>query len=117
MAYLQSFIVGLISAIILNKIAFIKILNTIWEANKGILTIIKSELSDENKRTGILVHSSQLFKASCKLLLATMLILCPSVILYWNVQSKLEESHFILWVSLVNLIGIFVGLYLFPKRK
>jgi uncharacterized membrane protein YqjE len=102
---------------IFSKIVFLTILNDVWKANKGIHSILLSELTDEKKQSGILTHSGQLFMASWKLLYTSFLIVFPSVLLYWIVRNKLEEAHFKLWVSLINVIGILGGLYLFPKRK
>jgi hypothetical protein len=116
-AYLESFIGGLITAFIFNKIAFSNILNAIWRANKGILFILKSELSDDDKHVRLLANCGHLFKVSCQLLFSSTVVVFPSVLLYWITLNKSEEDHFKLCVSLINLIGILGGIYLFPKKK
>jgi hypothetical protein len=105
------------TAFIFNKIAFLTMLNDIWKANKGILSLLKSELIDDHKQIGILAHSGQLFKASWKLLYSSFLIVFPSALLYWIYRGMLAETQFILWFSLTNVGGILLGLYIFGKKK
>lgn len=92
-------------------------LTDIWKSNKGILSLLKSELSDESKQAGLLAHSRQLFKVSWKLFYSSAIILVPSAILYGIYIDMLSESQLILWISLTNIAGILIGLYLFRKRK
>jgi hypothetical protein len=102
---------------IFSKIVLLTTLYDVWKANKGIHSILLSELTDEQKQIGILAHSGQLFKASWKLLYSSFLVVFPSALLFWFYSGMLAETPFMLWFSLTNLGGILLGLYLFSEKK
>ena len=116
MIWLSCFLVGIGTYLLFKKIDFRLILKAIWSSNQAMLSIIQSNVSDDEKQAGILTHSRKLFVASIKLLAASMLIVLPMGLFYGYYHEDVAFNQFMLQTSLLNLAGIFVGILLFRPK-
>ncbi len=116
MAWVSSFLIGIATYLLLRKIQFRLILIAIWTSNQAMLSIIQSNVSDDEKQAGILTNTRKLFFASIKLLTASMLIVLPTGLFYGYNHADVAMNQFMLQTSLLNLAGIFVGILLFRPK-
>lgn len=113
MAFVASFLVGLCTYFLFKKIDFGQVLKSIWNSNQEILSLLQSNVSDESKQVGILSHSRNLFMASCKLLVISIVIVLPMGMFYWIYRAEFTFNEFIIQTGLINLAGILVGPLIF----
>ena len=116
MAWVSSFFIGIVTYFLFKKFEFRLILKAIWSSNQAMLSIIQSNVSDDEKQDGILTHSRKLFIASIKLLAASLLIVLPMGLFYGYYHEDVAFNQFMLPTSLINLVGIFVGVLLFRPK-
>jgi len=116
MIWLSCFLVGIGTYLLFKKIDFRLILKAIWSSNQAMLSIIQSNVSDDEKQAGILQNTRKLFFASIKLLTASMLIVLPTGLFYGYNHADVAMNQFVLQTSLLNLAGIFVGILLFRPK-
>lgn len=99
-----------------KKIHFRLILKAIWSSNQAMLSIIQSNISDDEKQAGILTNTRKLFFASIKLLTASILIFSPMGLFYGYYHADIALNQFMLQTGLINLAGIFAGALLFRPK-
>jgi hypothetical protein len=116
MACVSSFLIGIGTYFLFKKFDFRLILKAIWSSNQAILSIIQSNVSDDEKQVGILTHSRKLFFSSIKLLTTSMLIVLPTGLFFGYYHADVAMNQFVLQTSLLNLAGIFVGILLFRPK-
>lgn len=116
MAWVSSFLIGIGTYFLFKKFDFRLILKAIWSSNQAILSIIQSNVSDDEKQAGILTNTRKLFFASIKLLTASMVIVLPTGLFYGYYHADLAFNQFMLQTGLINLAGIFVGALLFRPK-
>ncbi len=116
MAWLGSFWIGIGTYYLFKKIHFRRILKAVWSSNRAMLSIIQSNLSDDEKQAGILTNTRKLFLASIQLLSASILIVLPIGLFYGYYRTDMSMNLFMLQTGLINLAGIFVGILLFRPK-
>jgi hypothetical protein len=116
MVWVSSFLIGIGTYFLFKKIDFRLILKAIWSSNQAMLSIIQSNVSDDEKQAGILQNTRKLFFASIKLLTASMLIVLPTSLYYWYYRTEMSLNLFMIQTGLLNLAGIFVGVLLFRPK-
>ncbi len=116
MAWVSSFLIGIVTYFLFKKFELRLILKAIWSSNQAMLSIIQSNVSDDEKQVGILQNPRKLFFASIKLLTASMLIVLPTGLFYGYYHADVAMNQFMLQTSLLNLAGIFVGILLFRPK-
>ncbi len=116
MAWVSSFLIGIVTYFLFKKFELRLILKAIWSSNQAMLSIIQSNVSDDEKQVGILQNTRKLFFASIKLLTASMLIVLPTGFFYWYYRTEMSLNLFMIQTGLLNLAGIFVGILLFRPK-